>query len=210
MFDLKKIAENVISGKAEEVKNLVQQALDENIPSKKILDEGLITGMNVVGQKFKNNEFYIPEVLIAARAMHRGMDVLKPILVKSGVKPIAKIAIGTVKGDLHDIGKNLVAMMLQGAGFEINDLGIDVPPQKFIEEAKQGIQIIGLSALLTTTMPSMKEVIDTLKKEGLRDKVKVIVGGAPLTQEYADEIEADGYAPDAASAVDKAKELLKL
>ncbi|MCK4904753.1 corrinoid protein [bacterium] len=210
MSDLNKIAENVISGKAEDVKNLVQQALDENIPPKKILDEGLIAGMNIVGQKFKNNDFYIPEVLIAARAMHSGMDVLKPSLVKSGVKPIAKIAIGTVKGDLHDIGKNLVTMMLQGAGFEINDLGIDVPPQKFIEAVKQGIQIIGLSALLTTTMPSMKEIVDTFKKEGLRDKVKIMVGGAPLTQEYADEIGADGFASDAASAVDKAKELLKL
>ena len=210
MINLEKIAESVISGKAEEVKNLVQQALDENIPAKKILDEGLIAGMNIVGKKFKNNDFYVPEVLIAARAMHRGLDVLKPMLVKSGVKPVAKIAIGTVKGDLHDIGKNLVSMMLQGAGFEINDLGVDVSSERFVEAVKQGAQIIGLSALITTTMPSMKEVIDVLKKEGLRDKVKVMVGGAPLTQEYADEIEADGFAPDAASAVDKAKELLKL
>jgi len=210
MTNLQGIAESVISGKAEEVKNLVQQALDEKIPPKKILDEGLIAGMNVVGEKFKNNEFYVPEVLIAARAMHKGLDVLKPMLVKSGVKPVAKIAIGTVKGDLHDIGKNLVSMMLQGAGFEMNDLGVDVSAEKFIEAAKQGAQIIGLSALITTTMPSMKEVIDTLKKKGLRDKVKVIVGGAPLTQEYADEIGADGYAPDAASAVDKAKEMLQL
>jgi 5-methyltetrahydrofolate--homocysteine methyltransferase len=210
MANIEKIAESVICGKAEDVKNLVQQALDENISPKNILDEGLIAGMNVVGEKFKNNEFYVPEVLIAARAMTRGMDVLKPLLIKSGVKPIARIAIGTVKGDLHDIGKNLVSMMLQGAGFEINDLGIDVPSEKFVEIAKQDFQIIGLSALLTTTMPAMKEVIDVLKKEGLRDKVKVMVGGAPLTQEYADEIGADGYAPDAASAVDKAKELLNL
>lgn len=210
MAVLERIAESVISGKAEEVKNLVQQALDEKTPPKKILDEGLIAGMDIVGQKFKNNEFYVPEVLIAARAMHRGMDVLKPILVKSGVKPLAKIAIGTAKGDLHDIGKNLVSMMLQGAGFEMDDLGVDVPAEKFIEAVKQGARMVGLSALITTTMPSMKEVIDALEKEGLRDKVKVIVGGAPLTQEYADEIGADGYAPDAASAVDKAKELLKL
>lgn len=210
MLDLQKIADSVISGKAEEVKNLVQQALDEKMPAKKILDEGLIAGMNIVGEKFKNNEFYVPEILIAARAMNRGLDVLKPILIKSGVKPVAKIAIGTVKGDLHDIGKNLVSMMLQGAGFEMNDLGIDVPAEKFIEAVKQGAQIIGLSALLTTTMPSMKAIIDALKKEDLRNKVKVMVGGAPLTQEYADEIGADGYAPDAASAVDKAKELLKL
>ena len=210
MVNLEKIAESVISGKAEDVKNMVQQALDEKISPKKILDEGLIAGMNIVGKKFKNNDFYVPEVLIAARAMHRGMDVLKPILVKAGVKPIAKIAIGTVKGDLHDIGKNLVSMMLQGAGFEMNDLGVDVSADRFIEAVKQGAQMVGLSALITTTMPSMKEVIDALEKEGIRNKVKVIVGGAPLTQEYADEIGADGYAPDAASAVDKVKELLKL
>jgi len=138
------------------------------------------------------------------------MDILKPVLVKSGVKPIAKAAVGTVKGDLHDIGKNLVVMMLQGAGFETNDLGIDLLPEKFIEAAKQGAQIIGLSALLTTTMPMMKKVIDVFQESGIRDKVKIMVGGAPVTQEYADEIGADGYAPDAASAVDKAKELLKL
>lgn len=210
MINLGKIAESVISGKAEDVRNMVQQAIDEKIPPKKILDEGLIAGMDIVGKKFKNNEFYVPEVLIAARAMHRGLDVLKPILVKTGVKPIAKIAIGTVKGDLHDIGKNLVSMMFQGAGFEINDLGIDVSSARFIEAVKQGAQVIGLSALLTTTMPSMKEIIDNLNKEGIRDKVKVIIGGAPLTQEYADEIGADGYAPDAASAVDKVKELLQL
>ncbi len=210
MINLEKIAESVISGKAEDVKNMVQQAIDEKISPKKILDEGLIAGMDIVGKKFKNNEFYVPEVLIAARAMHRGLDVLKPILVKTGVKPIAKIAIGTVKGDLHDIGKNLVSMMFQGAGFEINDLGIDVSSARFIEAVKQGAQVIGLSALLTTTMPSMKEIIDSLNKEGIRNKVKVIIGGAPLTQEYADEIGADGYAPDAASAVDKVKELLQL
>jgi len=210
MADLQKIADGVIKGQAEEVAKLVQQALDEGAVPKEILDNGLIGGMNVIGKRFKNNEVYVPEVLIAARAMHRGMDILKPVLVKSGVKPVAKAAVGTVKGDLHDIGKNLVVMMLQGAGFETNDLGIDLPPEKFVEAAKQGAQIIGLSALLTTTMPAMKKVIDVFQESGIRDKVKIMVGGAPVTQEYADEIGADGYAPDAASAVDKAKELLKL
>jgi 5-methyltetrahydrofolate--homocysteine methyltransferase len=208
--DLEKIAQAIIGGKAEEVKTYVQQVLDEGLEPKKVLDEGLIAGMNVIGKRFKNNEIYVPEVLIAARAMHAGMDVLKPLLIESGVKPIAKIAIGTVKGDLHDIGKNLVAMMLQGGGFEMVDLGIDLPPEKFVEAAKDGAQIVGLSALLTTTMPAMKETIDALKEAGVRDKIKIMVGGAPVTQEYADEIGADGYAPDAASAVDKAKELLKL
>ncbi|MDD5454230.1 MAG: corrinoid protein [Candidatus Ratteibacteria bacterium] len=210
MADLQKIADGVIKGQAEEVAKLVKKALDEGIAPKEILDNGLIGAMNIIGQRFKNNEVYVPEVLIAARAMHRGMDVLKPMLVKSGIKPIAKVAVGTVKGDLHDIGKNLVIMMLQGAGFETNDLGIDLPPEKFVEAAKKGAQIIGLSALLTTTMPAMKKVIDVFKEVGIRDKVKIMIGGAPVTQEYADEIGADGYAPDAASAVDKAKELLNL
>ncbi len=210
MVDLQKIADGVIKGQAEEVGKFIQQALDENIPPKEILDNGLIAGMNVIGKRFKNNEVYVPEVLIAARAMHRGMDVLKPVLVKSGVQPIAKIAVGTVKGDLHDIGKNLVVMMLQGAGFETTDLGIDLAPERFVEAAKQGNQIIGLSALLTTSMPAMKKVIDAFKETGVRDNIKIMVGGAPVTQEYADEIGADGYAPDAASAVDKAKELLNL
>ncbi len=210
MADLQKIVDSVIKGQAEEVAKLVQQALDEGIAPKKILDNGLIEGMSIIGKRFKDNEVYVPEVLIAARAMHRGMSVLKPMLVKSGVKPIAKIAVGTVKGDLHDIGKNLVIMMLQGAGFETNDLGIDLPPEKFVEAAKQGAQIIGLSALLTTTMPVMKKVIDIFQEVGIRNKVKIMIGGAPVTQEYADEIGADGYAPDAASAVDKAKELLNL
>ena len=210
MADLQKIADGVIKGQAEEVAKLVQQALDEGITPKEILNNGLIGGMNIIGKRFKNNEVYVPEVLIAARAMHRGMDVLKPILEKSGVEPIARIAVGTVKGDLHDIGKNLVIMMLHGAGFDTTDLGIDLPPEKFVEAAKQGNQIIGLSALLTTTMPAMKKVIDIFLEFGIRDKVKIMVGGAPVTQEYADKIGADGYAPDAASAVDKAKELLKL
>ncbi len=204
------IANGVIGGKAEEVKRLVKKALEEGVEIKKILDDGLIAGMQVVGEKFKKNEFYVPEVLIAARAMTQGMELLRPHLEKGGVEPLAKFVIGTVKGDLHDIGKNLVAMMLRGAGFEVIDLGVDVSPEKFVDTVKEtGAPLMGMSALLTTTMPSMKVTIEALKNAGIREKVKVMVGGAPLTQEYADEIGADGYAPDAASAVDKAKGLLK-
>jgi 5-methyltetrahydrofolate--homocysteine methyltransferase len=166
--------------------------------------------MSVVGDKFKKNEFYVPEVLIAARAMRAGMEILEPLLAKAGVEPIAKVCIGTVKGDLHDIGKNLVSMMLRGAGFNVNDLGIDVSSEKFIDAVKAGSQVVCMSALLTTTMPSMKNVVEGLKKAGLEAKVKTMIGGAPVTQNYADEIGADGYAPDAASAVDKAKGLLGL
>ncbi|HID96250.1 MAG TPA: cobalamin-binding protein, partial [Candidatus Latescibacteria bacterium] len=152
---------------------------------------------------------YVPEVLIAARAMKAGMEILKPLLAETGAKPVATFAIGTVKGDLHDIGKNLVSMMMEGAGFNVVDLGIDVDPQKFVDTVKeQQIDVLGMSALLTTTMPSMKTTIEALKSAGLRDKVKTMIGGAPVTENYADEIGADGYAPDAASAVDKAKELL--
>jgi len=208
MADLKKLAEGVIGGKADEVKKMTEEALAEGVTPKQILDEGLVAGMDVVGTKFKEGEFYVPEVLIAARAMHAGMDILKPKLAEAGVEPVAKVAIATVKGDLHDIGKNLVAMMLQGAGFEVNDLGVDCSAEKFVQAAKEGAKFIGLSALLTTTMPSMKEVIDELQKAGVRDKVKVLIGGAPLTQEYADEIGADGYAPDAASGVDVVKSLM--
>jgi 5-methyltetrahydrofolate--homocysteine methyltransferase len=176
------------------------------VPVKKILDEGLIAGMNVVGDRFKKNEFYVPEVLIAARAMNQAMELLEPQLKKQGVKAVGKVAIGTVKGDLHDIGKNLVAMMLKGAGFEIMDLGIDVDPQKFVDAVKGGANLIGLSALLTTTMPQMKNVIQALRAANL--KVPVMIGGAPLTQNYANEIGACGYAPDAASAVDVARKLV--
>ncbi|MGQ9631349.1 MAG: corrinoid protein [bacterium] len=207
--DLKALSEFLISGNRAKVQELTQQAVNEGIPAKRILDEGLIAGMNVVGVRFKNNEIYVPEVLIAARAMQAALDIIEPILVKSGVEPVGKVAIGTVKGDLHDIGKNLVSMMLKGAGFQIIDLGTDVPPEKFISAIKENkAGIVGMSALLTTTMPSMKKTIDAIEEAGLRDKVKVMIGGAPVTQKYADEIGADGYAPDAASAVDKAKELL--
>ena len=209
MADLNAIAEKLIAGKANDVKELVQKAIADGTPVKRILDEGLIKGMNEVGRRFKANEFYVPEVLIAARAMHYGMEVLAPKLAAAGVKPVAKAAIGTVKGDLHDIGKNLVSMMLKGAGFAVQDLGVDVSVEKFVEAAKGDAQVIALSALLTTTMPQMPKVIEGLKAAGVKH-VKVIIGGAPVTQKYADEIGADGYAADAASAVDEAKRVLKL
>jgi len=206
----KQIADNVIKGKAPEVKELVQRALDEGEDVEKVLNEGLVAGMSVVGAKFKANEFYVPEVLIAARAMKAGMGILRPILADKNIKGVGTVVLGTARGDLHDIGKNLVAMMLEGAGFEIIDLGVDVSPEKFIETAKEKkADLLGLSALLTTTMPSMKDVVKAVGDSDLKNKVKVFIGGAPVTQSYADEIGADGYAPDAASAVDKAKELFK-
>ncbi len=209
MANFEQIAEEVVKGQAPAVKELVQQALSENISAEDILNNGLVVGMNVVSEKFKNNEFFIPEVLVSARAMHAGLDILKPLLAEANVKAKGKVVIGTVKGDLHDIGKNIVGMMLQGAGYEIVDLGADVPKEKFIEfTQKEDAQIVGMSALLTTTMIYMKEVIQALREAGLKDKVKVIIGGAPVTQAYADQIEADGYAPDAASAVDLTKSLL--
>ena len=205
---LEEISAKLQQGKAEDVKKLVQQALSERVPAADILDKGLIAGMGVIGGKFKRNEVYVPEVLIAARAMHAGLSVLEPALAKAGVEPLAKVSIGTVKGDLHDIGKNLVAMLLKGAGFEVEDLKIDVSAEKFVEAAKRGSQLICLSALLTTTMPQMKVAIDAIRAAGL--KTPVLVGGAPVTQSFADEIGANGYASDAASAVDIAKELLKI
>ncbi|HID57270.1 TPA: cobalamin-binding protein [Candidatus Poribacteria bacterium] len=211
MADLNALAEAIINGKKEDAEQITKQALDEGLSPAEVLNEGLIKGMSVVGEKFKNNEFYVPEVLIAARAMKSAMEILRPLLTESGVEPVGKVAIGTVKGDLHDIGKNLVAMMLEGGGFQVIDLGIDVGPEKFIQVvADHEVDIVAMSALLTTTMPSMKVTIDALKEAGLRDKVKILIGGAPVTQAYADEIGADGYARDAASAVDKAKELLNV
>lgn len=206
---LKEISEALQVGNAKKVKDLVQKALDDGIQPNEILTNGLIDGMSIVGVKFKNNEIYVPEVLIAARAMQAGMDILKPLLTASGVKPIGKVVIGTVKGDLHDIGKNLVRMMMQGAGLEVIDLGVDVPPEKFVDAAKENnADIVALSALLTTTMPGMKNVIAALEEAGIRDKVKVMIGGAPVTQNYADEIGADGYARDAASAAEMAREFV--
>ena len=206
MADLQGMADSLIKGQAEVVSDLVQKAVEEGVGPEKILTNGLIAGMSIIGVRFKKNEVYVPEVLIAARAMHAGMKILEPLLAEAGVKPLGKIAVGTVKGDLHDIGKNLVAMMFKGGGFQVEDLGVDCDAQKFIDAAKGGAQIIAMSALLTTTMPGMKDVIDALKSTGV--DVKTMIGGAPITQGYADEIKADGYAPDAASAVDTAKELL--
>ena len=206
--DLKQIADSLIKGNAPEVKELVQKAINEGVDVEKVLNEGLVAGMNVVGVKFKANEFYVPEVLIAARAMRNGMEILRPILAEKNIKGIGTIVVGTVKGDLHDIGKNLVGMMLEGAGFEVIDIGVDISAEKFVETAREkGASLIGLSALLTTTMVSMGEVVNAAKESGI-DGLKVMIGGAPLTQSYADEIGADGYAADAASAADKAKELL--
>ncbi len=207
MADLKALAEIIIKGDQAAAVSITKEALAEGMAPKSILDEGLIAGMDVVGARFKKNEMYIPEVLIAARAMKMAMEVLEPELVKAGVEPLGKLAIGTVQGDLHDIGKNLVAMMLKGAGFEVIDLGVDVKPEKFLEKVKEsGVNLVGLSALLTTTMPGMEKTIKFLKDSGL--DVKVMIGGAPVTQEYADKIGANGYAPDAASAVDLAKKLV--
>jgi 5-methyltetrahydrofolate--homocysteine methyltransferase len=209
MADLQKIADAVIAGNREAVAQMTQAAVNEGVAPADIINQGLIAGMAVVGTKFKANEFYVPEVLIAARAMHAGMDIVKPLLAETGVEPRGTVVIGTVKGDLHDIGKNLVSMMLEGGGWEVIDLDVDVAPEKFVEcVSGKKPQLVALSALLTTTMPSMKDTIDALSAAGVRSAVKVMIGGAPVTQEYADEIGADGYAPDAASAVDKANELI--
>lgn len=206
MADFQAITEALKAGRAPVVKQLVQAAVDEGVAPEDILYKSLVVGMGEIGELFKNNEVYVPEVLIAARAMKAGMEIIKPLMVARDVKPIASVAIGTVKGDLHDIGKNLVGMMLEGAGFNVIDLGIDVGPEKYVDAvANQGATIIGLSALLTTTMPSMKDTIEALKAAGLRDKVKVMIGGAPVTQNFADEIGADGYSADAASAAELAK-----
>jgi 5-methyltetrahydrofolate--homocysteine methyltransferase len=210
MAIFEQIADEVVKGQADSVKELVNQALAESISAEDVLNNGLVAGMNVVSEKFKNNEFFIPEVLVSARAMSAGLEILNPLLAEANVKAKGKVVIGTVKGDLHDIGKNIVGMMLQGAGYEIIDLGADVPMEKFIEfTQKEDANMLGMSALLTTTMIYMQEIIQGLKDAGLRDKVKVIIGGAPVTQAYADQIDADGYAPDAASAIDLANDLLE-
>ena len=208
MFDFGEIRQALESGNAQAVKKLVEAALGQDVSAETILNEGLIGAMSQVGEKFKKNEVYVPEVLVAARAMYAGLDVLRPILVETGTKAVGKLVIGTVR-DLHDIGKNLVRMMFEGAGFQVIDLGIDVPESKFIDAVRtEEPDLLGMSTLLTTTMPAMKATIEALKVAGLRDKVKVIVGGAPVTQNFADAIGADGYAPDASSAVELAKDLI--
>ena len=207
MADLKALADAVIKGDQGTAVEITKAALSEGMAAKSVLDEGLIAGMDVVGARFKKNEVYIPEVLIAARAMKMAMEVLEPELVKAGVEPIGKLVIGTVQGDLHDIGKNLVAMMLKGAGFEVIDLGVDVAPEKFVEGVKSsGAHLVGMSALLTTTMPGMEKTIKALQESGVN--AKVMVGGAPVTESFAEKIGAQGFAPDAASAVDTAKSLV--
>jgi len=207
MADLKTLADAVIKGDQNSAVEITTAALAERMPAESVLNDGLIAGMDVVGVRFKNNEVYIPEVLISARAMKMAMKILEPELVKAGVEPIGKFVVGTVQGDLHDIGKNLVAMMLKGAGFEVIDLGVDVSSDKFVEQAKtSGAQLIGMSALLTTTMPGMETTLKTIRDSGL--SAKVMIGGAPVTSGYAEKIGADGYAPDAASAVDLAKKLI--
>lgn len=209
MSILTEISENLQRGKAKVVKELVQQAIDQGIPARQILEEGLLSGMNIVGEKFKANEVFVPEVLVAARAMNMGTTLLKPLLAESGVKATGKVCIGTVKGDLHDIGKNLVKMMMEGKGLEVVDLGVDVPPERYIEAVKnKGCQIICCSALLTTTMGVMGEVVKAAQEAGLRDKVKIMVGGAPVTDNFCQQIGADKYTPDAATAADVAVQML--
>jgi len=207
MVDLKALADAIIKGDQNAAVEITKAALEGGTEAESVLNDGLIAGMDVVGARFKKNEVYIPEVLISARAMKMAMEILEPELAKAGVQPIGTFLIGTVQGDLHDIGKNLVAMMLKGAGFEVIDIGIDVPVEKFVDQAKTtGVQLVGMSALLTTTMPAIEKTLKALKDAGI--SAKIMVGGAPVTQGYADKIGADGYAADAASAVDVAKSLV--
>lgn len=211
MATMEEISEFLQKGRAKNVKVLVQEAIDEGIDPRTILNEGLLSGMSIIGEKFKNNEVFVPEVLVAARAMNSGIALLEPKLVEVGNKPVGKAIIGTVKGDLHDIGKNLVAMMIKGAGFEIVDIGVDVEAEVFIDKAEEiGADLICMSALLTTTMPNMKDIIDRLEERGLRDKYIVMVGGAPVNESFAEKIGADYYTPDAATAAEVAKKSIEL
>jgi 5-methyltetrahydrofolate--homocysteine methyltransferase len=210
MSTLQEVRTLVIGGKAKEIGPKVQQALDEGNPPFTILNNALIDGMREIGYRFEQGDAFVPEMMIAARAMRQALEVLRPHLAKQGVKPIAKLVIGTVEGDMHDIGKSLVIMMCEGEGFEVVDLGIDVPPEDFVEAVRDGAQIIAMSALLTSTMMGMKTVIKAISQAGLRNRVKVIVGGAPVTQEFADEIGADGYAEDASGAARLARQLIDM
>lgn len=205
MVDLNEISENMQRGRAKVVSQLVAQAIEEGVSAKQILEDGLISGMAIIGEKFKNNEIYVPEVMIAARAMNAGTALLKPLLANESSEYVGRVCIGTVKGDLHDIGKNLVKMMMEGRGLEVIDLGTDVPPQKFLDTAiEKKCDVVACSALLTTTMGVMREVVETFKKSGVRDHFKIMIGGAPVTQSFCEEIGADAYTPDAASAADVA------
>jgi 5-methyltetrahydrofolate--homocysteine methyltransferase len=204
-----KLAEKLIAGKQEEVNNLAQEALDKGAAARDILDKGLLAGMDVVGKRFKAGDMFIPEVLLCARCMHGAMDILRPFFSEGDAAGVGTYLIGTVEGDLHDIGKNLVSMMLQGAGFKVIDLGTNISAQQFVEAVKEHKpDILGMSALLTTTMPQMEETIQALKEAGIRDQVKIMAGGAPVTQSFVNEIGGDAYGANAASAVEKAKELL--
>ena len=206
---LGKMAESLIAGNIDEVVRLTKEALDGGAVPADILDQGLLAGMDVVGQRFKAEEMFIPEVLRCAKCMHGAMEILRPLLAETGAESIGTLIIGTVKGDLHDIGKNLVGMMFEGAGFNVVDIGIDKEPQVFVDAIKEhNAKLIGMSALLTTTMPKMRETINAIKEAGIRDQVKILVGGAPITAAFAEEIGADGYASNAASAVDRGKELM--
>ena len=210
MSIINEISEKLQAGKSKDIKTLIPQALEEGFSAREILEEGLLAGMNIVGAKFKNNEIFVPEVLISARAMKTGTDILKPYLVSANVQAAGKVVLGTVKGDLHDIGKNLVKMMLEGKGLEVIDLGVDVDPQAFVDAAKEHeAGVICCSALLTTTMGEMRNVVELSKQAGIRDSVKIMIGGAPITDAFCQQIGADAYTPDAASAADKAVEFCK-
>ena len=210
MFDFKLIVDSLIECNEAKVLKLVQNGLDEGVAAKEILNQGLIAGMDVVGEKMENEDMFIPEVLMAAKVMSAAVGILKPLLAEEDISAMGRVVIGTVKGDLHDIGKNLVAMMLESAGFEVYNLGVDISPDKFVSEVNEkNANMVCLSALLTTTMPMMKQTIDAVVESGLRDRVKIMVGGAPVTKNYANEIGADGYAPDAGSATKLAKALLQ-
>ena len=209
MADYEALAGAIIECDAAKVDELTRKLVDEGAKPQEVINKGLISGMNVVGDRFKKGEMYVPEVMMAAKAMHAGMDIVKPMLTEGETSSTGTVVLGTVAGDLHDIGKNLVGMMMESGGMEVVDAGIDVPPEKFAEAVRDNKpQIVGMSALLTTTMLAMKDTIEVLKEEGLRDSVKIIVGGAPVTQDFADEIGADGWAPDAASAKDLAQKLI--
>jgi 5-methyltetrahydrofolate--homocysteine methyltransferase len=209
MQDLKQLNEAIINGDAKTAREITDQAIKAGTPPLTMVHDHMVPAMNEVGRRFDCNEYFVPELLLSARAMKAALELLRPLLTASGAQPAGRVAIGTVKGDLHDIGKNLVAAMLEGGGFEVIDLGVNVPPEKFIETVKEkNANVIAMSALLTTTMPAMKSTIDALKEAGVRDKVKVLIGGAPITQKYADEIGADGYSENAPGAVSLARKAL--
>ncbi|MBR1522954.1 MAG: corrinoid protein [Lachnospiraceae bacterium] len=208
-MDFEALSTAVQKGKVKDVKNIVNQALEENVPVKEILEDGLIAPMGIVGENFSANKIFVPEMLMAARAMSAGVKIIEPLFSESGIEPVGTVVIGTVKGDLHDIGKNLVAMMMRGAGLDVYDIGIDVPDEKFVEKAEEvGADIVCLSALLTTTMPAIGDVIKEFERQGVRDKYHIMIGGAPVSQSFADEVRADCYTPDASAAAEHAKEFM--